>query len=100
MIRVVLLLVLGLALLPLSAKAMPDEYLQKDYENCMGGQSEQQVPDRAQYCVCVRDGLRQWTIDDYGAIATEAQQKQGQANAPVPVQVAALAKSCIDKILH
>lgn len=77
------------------AELMPDEYLQKDYDNCMGGQTAHTDPQRGQYCECVRNGMRQWTVDEYGAIATEAKDTKG-----TPDQVAALAKTCISQALH
>jgi len=74
------------------AEAIPEPYLQKEYDSCMGGDKD---PQRAQYCECVRNGMRSWTVDQYGAVATEAKEGKG-----TPDQVAALAKTCIAQVLH
>jgi hypothetical protein len=78
---------------------MPDEYLQKDYENCMGGETPQSSPERAQYCQCIRDGMRHWTVDQYGSAATQLAQSQGKGGSE-PSSVLGLAKSCMQKALH
>ena len=77
------------------AELMPDEALQKDYDNCMGGKTAEEEPEHAQYCDCVRDGMRKWSVDDYGAVATEAKTSQA-----TPDKIADLAKGCISQILH
>jgi len=91
------LLAFGLCWIVASAHAemMTDTLLQKDYDNCMGGSTADKDPQRAQYCACVREGMKKWTTDEYGAAATEAQQSK-----VTPDQIANLAKTCIAEVLH
>jgi hypothetical protein len=78
-----------------AAHALPDEYLQKDYDTCMGGEPTTKDPLRAQFCQCVREDMRSWTADQYAAVATEAQ----KSTAPPPA-VAALAQKCMAQVQH
>jgi hypothetical protein len=88
------LILAGLCLFAAAAHAeqMPDNLLQKDYDNCMGGEKD---PQREQYCECVRNGMRSWTVDEYGNVATEAKNSSA-----TPAAVEALAKSCLAQIFH
>lgn len=54
------------------ATPIPEYVLNKDYENCLGGESEKSDPQRARFCECSRSKMRQWDLDTYGATATEA----------------------------
>ena len=78
------------------AEAVPAEALDKDYEACLGGEAAAQDPQRAEYCGCVRDGMRGWDTDTYAAVAQQAQ--TATAAAP-PQALADLAKGCIAKVL-
>jgi hypothetical protein len=79
------------------AEPIPDYALDKDFQNCMGNESPQKDPERAQYCNCVRDGMRNWDLDTYGAVASE-QAKASNAQ-QVPQKIEDLAKACIAKVL-
>jgi len=80
------------------AEAIPQYALDKDYETCMGGSNQHQDPDRASYCTCVRDGMKSWDLDTYGALAS---QQAKAANAQqIPQKIADLAKECIAKVLR
>jgi hypothetical protein len=76
-------------------EALPQGALDKDYQNCMGGENEHSDPQRAQYCHCVMDEVKKWDTQTYGSVATE-QSKSPQAPA---AQLENIAKACIDKIL-
>ena len=54
----------------------------------------QQDSQRAQYCSCVRNGMRGWDEQTYEQIIAEQAKSQ-----QTPAQLDALAKSCIDKVL-
>lgn len=96
MLRIILLLLL-VATASAHAEAIPQYALDKDYETCMGGSNPQQDPERAAYCNCVRDGMKSWDLDTYGAIASE-QAKAANAQ-QIPQKIAELAKGCIAKVL-
>ena len=89
--------VLAVLLLAGAARAaIPDYALDRDYKNCVGDDND---PQRAAYCNCVRDGMRGWSENDYAQIASE---QAANANTPgaIPSQIADLAKACIEKVLH
>jgi hypothetical protein len=94
-------LALALTFLALPARAeLPDFVMDKDYENCMGGDTGN-AP-RATYCACVRDGMRGWDINDYMAMAQEAVAAQAAGGDPAspPGKLGDLAKACIAKAMH
>ena len=90
--------VFGLALLASGvalAEPIPEYALQKDYENCLGGIPPQQDPQRAQYCACMRSGMRGWSADAYAQMLID--QSKTQTIAP---EVDALARTCVEKVFH
>lgn len=99
MLRCIFLsLILTLAAATAHAEAIPEYALEKDFQNCMGGESPQKDPQRAEYCNCVRDGMRSWSLDEYGAIATQESKNGGSAQ-NAPAKLTDLAKACISKVL-
>jgi hypothetical protein len=78
------------------AEPIPEYVLDHDYVTCMGGENPAKDPQRANYCACVRDSMRSWSLETYGAVA-EAQSKAQNAQ-QVPSQIATLAKFCMQKI--
>jgi hypothetical protein len=76
---------------------VPDDMVNKDFASCMGNATPASDPERAQYCNCIRDGLRKWDLNAYGETALE-QSKAGNAQ-QVPAQLSALASECIHKVL-
>ncbi len=96
MLRYVLILLL-LTCASAQAEPIPEYALDKDYQNCMGGESAQKDPERSAYCNCIRDSMRGWSLDEYGALAT---QESKAANAQqTPQKLEDLAKTCIAKVL-
>lgn len=91
-------LAIMLLALPAHAEPIPQYVLDHDYVSCMGGATPQKDPERAEYCACVRDGMKSWDLDTYGNVAM-AQQKASNAQ-QVPEKIEELAQSCIQKILH
>lgn len=79
------------------AEAIPEYALDKDYQNCMGGDTAEKEPERAQYCNCIRDSMRSWDLDTYGAVAME-QSKSSNAQ-KTPQKIEDLARACIAKVL-
>lgn len=77
------------------SEMMRDEDLQKDFDNCMGGEKAADQPERAHFCTCVRDGMKYWTVDDYGNQAMEAKETQ-----KAPEKLAELSKRCLSESLH
>ena len=71
--------------------ALPDEVLDKDYQNCMGETDDER---RAVYCGCVRN----WDLDAYAAMATNI--SNAGNNAPLPDELSALAQSCLAQALQ
>jgi hypothetical protein len=91
------LLFLVLTCAAAQAEPVPEYALDKDFMSCMGGSTVQQDPQRGQYCNCVRDSMRGWDLDTYGAIAT---QESKSTNAQqVPAKIQEIAQACISKIL-
>jgi len=94
-------LLLLLAFLSLSSPAfadpVPKEALDQDFSACMGGETEQKDPQRAEYCNCVRDGMKRWDTQSYANVAQQAAQNPTTENAPA--KITELAKTCISKIL-
>ena len=87
----------GGLLIPLAASAdpVPEYVLQKDYENCMAGETAQQDVQRAQYCSCVRNGMRNWDESTYAGLLVEQARTQ-----QLPAPIEELAKACIQKVIH
>jgi hypothetical protein len=92
-------IVMALAMFSLASAAhagpIPEYMLQKDYENCLGGQTPQQDPERAQYCSCIRNGMRGWSEETYAALLIEQARTQ-----TLPPQIEALGKACVEKVMH
>lgn len=79
------------------AEPIPDYVLEKDYTSCMGGETPQQDPARQQYCLCIRDSMKNWTLDEYGQVATEGAKAHEAGQEPAQLQD--IAKQCIAKAL-
>ncbi len=73
-----------------------DEMLQKTYQSCIGNDTD---PNREAYCACVRDGMRHWSMDDFGEVAGQMAASPDATKTP-PDKIAALAKECISKVLR
>src|SRR6185312_6496341 len=92
--RLVFLLSL-LATTPAMAQAepIPENVLNKDYVSCMGGQTASENRDRAQYCMCIRDNMKDWDLETYAKLA---QQQSKMANPQdVPEKIQELARQCM-----
>ena len=77
------------------AEALPPEVLNSEYQNCMGGESNAKAPMRANYCACVIDKMKSWTMEESLGLAQQIQGSQQP-----PDKIAALAKSCIDQVMR
>ncbi len=78
-----------------TASAFADNGQDEYFRNCMGGESVQQDPQRAEYCNCVRNGMQSWDTNTMNSVADEVKAQNG---APPPA-LETLAKSCIAKIM-
>lgn len=83
--------------LPAYAQGVTQVELDADYKSCMGGESQAQDPQRAQYCTCIKNGVSGWSAEQYNAVSSEVQ-ATGQ-KAP-PAALTTLAQSCIAQVLH
>jgi len=100
MTKTVLAIFLG-ALLSVTtalAEPIPDYVLDKDFISCMGGENPEQDPQRREYCLCVRDSMKSWTLEEYGQTAEEETKAHTAAQEPGRLQD--IAKACIAKVLH
>jgi len=79
------------------AESVPTYALDKDYENCMGSESEQSNPERARFCDCARNKMKEWDLDTYGAAASEAA-KDPKNTAAVSQQIGDIAKACLAQV--
>jgi len=95
----VLALALGLCLVTVAVRAapVPQEALDKDFTACMGGEDPDKDTQRRDYCLCVRDQMKNWTLDEYGEVAAAGAQTQDAKQAPA--QLKTIAKTCIDQVL-
>jgi hypothetical protein len=92
-----LLSALALVLFAFPAHAeIPDYVLDRDYQGCLGDDKD---PDRATYCACVREGMKNWDLDTYVKTAMQAAASSGSAN-KVPGKLEELANSCISRVLE
>ena len=92
----ILALALTLAVFPAVAEPLPVEALDKDYQNCVGTDTD---PNRAAFCACVRDGMKNWDLDTYIQTATEAAAANSAGQSPGG-KLNDLAKSCLSKTLR
>ncbi len=97
MLRIACLFLLLIFTASAHAEPIPEFALDKDFENCMGGETAQKNPQRAAYCNCVKNEMRNWDLETYGALATE-QSKAGNAQ-QIPKKIDDLAQGCIAKVL-
>ena len=70
---------------------IPQAAIDKYYKDCMGGETPQTNPQRAQYCQCVLGELARMDDSDVAA--------QAQSPSSATAKMEAMAKSCIDKVL-
>lgn len=90
------LLVAGAGIAPVQAEPVPGHVLDRDYLSCMGGQNSKQDPVRSTYCNCVRDGMRGWSLEEYGEIAQ--QQQKAYSAEQVPAKIKDIAEACVKKM--
>lgn len=85
-----------LAALPAYADPIPDFMLEKDYAACMGGENPAQDPTRNNYCLCIKNSMKNWDLNAYENLLMQ------QANDPqqIPAQLQQLAKACIEITLR
>ncbi len=96
------LLVFGLCLMASVAHAdstlVPDDALDTDYKACMGGNTPDPDPQRKEYCLCIRDSMKNWTVDEYAETALQGAKAPHDAEHQPP-KLQDVAKACIDKVL-
>ncbi len=80
------------------AQYVPTEALDRDYEACMGGKTQETDPERHVFCDCVRQGTQNWSGDEYVATAQQAMNANDQQQMPDNLQK--IASSCLAKALH
>ncbi|MDR3448809.1 MAG: hypothetical protein P4M15_03510 [Alphaproteobacteria bacterium] len=71
---------------------LPAFILDKDYNACIADGTDTA---RNTYCACVRDGMRNWGVDEYLAMVAEASQAATPDKVPVPARLMTLAQSCL-----
>jgi hypothetical protein len=82
---------------PVLAEPIPDYVLDKDFISCMGGENPEQNIQRRDYCVCVRNGMKAWSMEQYGQMAL-AESKGITSAAQEPPLLQQLAQACIAKV--
>ena len=80
-----------------AADKVPAEALDKDFTACMGGQSPQQDPERGEYCTCIRNTMKDWSVEQYEQVAMEGSKAKTADQEPQKLQE--IAKVCISKVL-
>ena len=100
MTKTMLAVFLGVLVLASAAFAdpIPAYVLDKDFTSCMGGENPEQDTQRRDYCLCVRDSMRNWSLEEYAQVATGESKAKTAAQEPVQLQL--IAKACIAKIVH
>jgi hypothetical protein len=81
----------------LRAEPIPEMVLDKDFTSCMGGETPEKDPQRAQYCQCVRDSMKNWSLEDYQQLAEQESKARNAQEMPASLQE--IAKACITKIM-
>lgn len=79
------------------AEQVPAYALEKDFENCMGHENPQKNPERAEYCDCVRNSMKDWSMEAYGQLAMEGAKAKNASEEPAQLQE--IAKACVTKVL-
>lgn len=97
MLKIFFLFLFLLYPLACSAEPIPEYALDKDFMSCMGNQTVQQDPQRGQYCNCIRDTMRGWDLDTYGAVVT--QESKATNAQQIPQKLEQIAQACIAKVL-
>jgi hypothetical protein len=92
-----ILLCMGAFISAAHADTVPEYALDKDFTACMGGETPQKDPQRAQYCNCVRDSMKSWSVQEYEQVASEGAKAHDAAQEPAKLQD--IAKACITKVL-
>ena len=90
--------VLALMTTSVQAEALPDSVFAKQYVSCMGGMSDQQDPQRAAYCGCIRDEMKKWDSATLNGVVT-AQAQSGSTTQSASAKIDELAQTCIGRIL-
>ncbi|MDP9127390.1 MAG: hypothetical protein M3N08_03900 [Pseudomonadota bacterium] len=78
--------------IPVSAQTIPPAVLDKDFATCMAGADLHKDFRRREYCACIRDSERNWTLDTYGRVALEASKARDAAH--MPAQLQEIARVC------
>jgi uncharacterized membrane protein len=74
------------------ADTVPEEVTRIDYEKCVG---DDKSPEKIQYCNCIRNATGQWSMEEYGEVAAEAEQTQ-----KAPQKLVDMARTCLAQIHH
>ncbi len=97
-------LFLGLILATLAGQAqaqapapIPEAALDADFKNCAGDGKD---PQRNAYCLCIRQGMSQWSSDTYAQAIGQARAANGNPASLTPGALTDLAKQCIAQVLH
>ena len=98
--KAALVAVLCIALWGAEAQATPvsDDILNGEYKSCMAGEDPQKSPERHQYCLCVRDSMKGWSMEAYGKLAEEESKATDAAH--MPDQLKQIGNACMAKIAH
>ncbi len=79
------------------AENVPESERDALVKSCMGGESPQQDPQRAEYCNCMRDSTKDWSAEDFKQTADESAKAHDASQESPKLQEAA--KACITKVL-
>ena len=90
-------LLLMFVALPARAAALPDEVLNRDYQNCMGSDKN---PKRVVYCNCVRDGMRTWSDTAYIEAMMQVLAAASGTKAQASKDLDDLTKQCLAQAFH
>jgi len=82
---------------PACAAPVPEYRLNADFENCMDGENPLLNTQRAAYCNCVRDHMRDLDLDTYNAAVTSSVKGDADPNAQ---KLSDIARQCVAQTLR
>jgi len=76
--------------------ALPDDVLNRDFQNCVGGDKD---PNRIKYCDCVRSGMKDWSENMYIESMMQAMSVATGTKTQASNNLEELAKKCVAQAL-
>lgn len=76
---------------------LPNDVLDRDYENCLDGDKD---PARTTYCACIRNGMKEWDVNTYAEAAMQGLSPSSNPDTLLSGKIGDLAKQCLSQALR